>query len=192
VAIWPNKLFNFPIRMFVTPSQRNRCLAVLDKLCSRPISRPFAQPVDPIRDNLPNYFALVPRPMDLATVRQKLLANEYLTVSSWREDIELIWANSLAVNPRTTLIGAVTIEMQNFFSKLTQHLTDNPDSDWMATLNSLRDELSGISRSSVKRESSKHSGGKAAGEKTKHFRKVTMARPESPKLSAPPAPPPVP
>jgi hypothetical protein len=168
--------------MLVTEGQRDRCLAVLDKLSSRAISRPFSQPVDPIRDNMPNYFALVQRPMDLGTVRQKLLANEYPSVSAWRDDVELIWANSLAVNPKASLPGTVTVELQGLFRRLTQHFTDNPDSDWLAGLNSLRDELSGVQRT-AKREPSKQPGGKAGGEKTKHVKKASASRPDIPKLS---------
>jgi hypothetical protein len=136
----------------------------------------FSQPVDPIRDNIPNYFQLVHRPMDLTTVREKLTANEYTSVSAWRDDMELIWANSLAVNAKTTILGQITIEMQTLFRKWSQHLTDNAEADWVATLCALRDELSGISRSGIKKDSVKVSPLKT-GEKPRSHKKLEPPKP---------------
>jgi hypothetical protein len=99
--------------------------------------------------------------MDLGTIRQKLLANEYQSMGSWREEVDLVWANALTLNSKTSAIGAITIELQSLFRKLTQHFTDNPEGDWFAVLNSLQDELNGISRSAAKREASKRSGGRS-------------------------------
>jgi hypothetical protein len=168
--------------MSLGQNQVARCLTVLDKLSSRAVSRVFARPVDPIRDNIPSYFALVSHPMDLGTVRQKLLENEYQTVAAFREDVELIWANSFAVNPKTTISGAITTELQTLFRKLTQHLTDNSDSDWVAGLQALRDELTAISRASLKREQPKPPGAKPGGEKPKHVKKPPHGQPETPKI----------
>jgi hypothetical protein len=171
--------------MTLPESQCARCLAVLDKIATRTISRMFSQPVDPIRDNIPNYFQLVHTPMDLTTVREKLLANEYASVSAWRDDVELIWANSLAVNAKATILGQITIELQTLFRKWSQHLTDNPDADWVATLCALRDELSSVSRAAIKKDAGKQSPLKT-GDKPKSHKKHEPPRPE---LTLPKLPP---
>jgi hypothetical protein len=147
------------VALGIPEAQQIQCISVLDKLCSHHISRMFAQPVDPVRDNIPDYANRISRPMDLGTVRQKLLNNQYQSVSQWREDMELIWQNSLLVNSRTSILGNITIEMQNMFRKLSQNITDSPENDWLNKLFSLRDGLNSISRrnqpvSALKREAS--------------------------------------
>jgi hypothetical protein len=122
-------------------SQRERCVAVLDHICAYAMAKMFAQPVDPDRDNLPDYHSIVTQPMDLGTVRAKLLADEYPTVASWRDDMERIWSNSLAVHPRGSLISTITLEMQTIFRKASAHLSDSPEADWLSKLTSLKDEL---------------------------------------------------
>jgi hypothetical protein len=126
--------------------QMQQCLSVLDKLTRHAISKLFAQPVDPDHDNLPNYTTVVTRPMDLGTVRKKLLSGEYPTVAAWREDMDLIWLNSLAFHPRGSLISTVTLELQSLFRKYSAHLTESPDADWLSKLCALRDEVNTVPR----------------------------------------------
>jgi hypothetical protein len=155
----------------------------MDKLSSRAISRMFAQPVDPQQDNLPHYATIVRQPMDLGTVRHKLLADKYPSVSAWRDDMELIWANSLSVNSRQSVLGSITLEMQSLFKRLSQNLTDNPDMDWLNALFGLREELNTISRAQVKKDGPK-SGTIKMGEKVKHPKKQQLPKPPTP----PPSP----
>lgn len=136
--------------MTLSPAQRERCVKVMDELAKRSISRMFAQPVDPKRDEVPNYFQIVQTPMDLGTIRRKLNENQYQTVACWKSDMELVWSNSLLVNSRTSLLGNITIEMQNLYHKLSQFVSDNPETDWMSQLLSVRDELNAISKRSLR------------------------------------------
>jgi hypothetical protein len=100
----------------------------------------FSHPVDPVRDNLPDYSSKVTEPIDLGTVCAKLLAGQYQSVAAWCEDVDLIWADSFAVHARGTLMAAVTLEMETLFKRFSQHLTDNPDNDWLAQLAGLNHE----------------------------------------------------
>lgn len=124
--------------------QRQRCISILDDLQSYSISKMFAQPVDPVRDNVPNYFDIVKKPMDLGTVREKLMNNQYNSVAEWKEDMDLIWKNSLQVNPKGTILGIITTDMQLKYQSLVKFLTDSPDSDWINQLYALKDDLNGI------------------------------------------------
>ena len=132
--------------MSLAEAQRARALEVMDKLSEYSISKMFAQPVDPERDNISGYFDHVKTPMDLGTVRKKLDENVYPSMAAWKDDVELVWSNSLAVHGRTSLLGSITLEMQDVFRKLSQHVTDNPESDWMNKLHALRDELNSLSK----------------------------------------------
>jgi transcription initiation factor TFIID subunit 2 len=121
----------------------------------------FAQPVDPVASNLPQYFTLIHRPMDLGTVRAKLKENQYDTVFAWKEEMELIWSNSLVLHSKTSILGMITAELQSIFRKAVQHFSDNPDEDWLSKLTAIKDEMNAVSRKpgtvTVKSSHSKHS-----------------------------------
>jgi len=47
---------------------------ILDKLMAQPNAWPFNKPVDPVELKIPDYFDIIRKPMDLGTVKKKLLA----------------------------------------------------------------------------------------------------------------------
>lgn len=130
--------------MSLSSFQQKRCLEVMDKLCSRRTSQMFANPVDPERDSCPNYFDKVKTPMDLGTVRTKLLSGQYKSVADWKADVNLIWSNSNAYNSKTSLLRSITKDLSDFYHKLTTYLTDSPQNDWTEKLNSLANEMNQI------------------------------------------------
>lgn len=132
--------------MTLPDAQRARAVEIMDKLSEYAISKMFSQPVDPERDNIADSHDHVKTPIDLGMIRKKLDENAYPSISAWKDDVELVWSNSLAVHNRSSLIRAVTLEMQDTFRKLSQHVTDNPESDWMNKLHALRDELNSLSK----------------------------------------------
>lgn len=142
--------------MSLSEAQRDRALAVMEEIESYNISRMFAQPVDPERDNIANYYKIVKTPMDLGTIRKKLIEGQYQSMIQWKDDMDLVWNNSLQVHGKASLMGYITLELQGTYKKLVQHVTDNPDNDWLTKLGALRDELNGFSKkpskTSVKKE----------------------------------------
>jgi hypothetical protein len=127
--------------------QQTACLTILDKLNSYAISRLFSEFPE---SSAPDPDGLPPRQrrVGLNDVRRKLLNHEYPNVAAWRDEIERIWSTSLCIDPKGTVLGNVTCELQNHFRKFAQHLTDNPDLDWLNKLCALRDELNSIPRKS--------------------------------------------
>lgn len=55
----------------------NECLALVGMLMQYPEAALFSQPVDPLLDDVPNYHMIVQEPMDLATVRRRILSGWY-------------------------------------------------------------------------------------------------------------------
>lgn len=53
----------------------------------------FKHPVDPVAANMPNYFAVVKRPMDLMTIRGKMERGEYSRSEEFLADIRQIFQN---------------------------------------------------------------------------------------------------
>mmetsp|Transcript_15046 Transcript_15046/g.38640 ORF Transcript_15046/g.38640 Transcript_15046/m.38640 type:complete len:909 (-) Transcript_15046:1771-4497(-) len=63
-------------------------------------SWPFKEPVDVEKLNLTDYHTVITKPMDLGTVRKKLDAGVYAEAEDFLEDIELIFSNCYAYNPK--------------------------------------------------------------------------------------------
>jgi len=78
--------------------EMNFCRDLIFRMLSGPgywtrLVGPFRNPVDPIADNVPNYFAVVKRPMDLVTIRDKMGRSEYHTAEEFEADVRLIFQN---------------------------------------------------------------------------------------------------
>lgn len=54
---------------------------------------PFRNPVDPEVQQMPNYFNVVKRPMDLKTIKGKMDRNEYSTSQEFEADVKQIFQN---------------------------------------------------------------------------------------------------
>lgn len=59
--------------------------------------RAFTKPVDP--EEVPDYKAVIKKPMDLSTVLSKIDMHQYLTAKDFLKDIDLICSNALEYNP---------------------------------------------------------------------------------------------
>ena len=54
---------------------------------------PFKDPVDPERDGVPDYHAVVTKPMDLTTMKAKMDGHEYADESEFLADMNQIFTN---------------------------------------------------------------------------------------------------
>ncbi|OHS96941.1 Bromodomain containing protein [Tritrichomonas foetus] len=120
---------------------KKKCLSIMEKLEKHPIAQMFAEPVDPIRDEAPNYFKIIKKPMDFSTVKEKLRNNKYPTTHLWKEEIQLIFSNALTYNGKSSTVGIVATELHHKFKELSKSITDNPNSSWYNELTSLRKKL---------------------------------------------------
>ncbi|CZT49089.1 related to RING3 kinase [Rhynchosporium secalis] len=54
----------------------------------------FKHPVDPVIDNVPNYFEVIKKPMDLTTIKGKMERDEYSSAQEFESDVRLIFQNA--------------------------------------------------------------------------------------------------
>ena len=59
----------------------------------------FNAPVDPDAENLPTYYSVISKPMDLGTIRDRLASGEYQTQRDILNDISLVFKNAQKFNP---------------------------------------------------------------------------------------------
>ena len=109
------------------------CKAIIAQLQRHTKIGPFMEPVDPIALNIPTYFQVVKRPMDVSTLIKKLENGDYSrfslseTVGStpvarmlngpFRRDLELIFNNAILFNPPDDWIHKAAISLKSFAAK---------------------------------------------------------------------------
>ena len=78
--------------------QLQKCATLLEEITKYPKAAYFAEPVDPIKLNIPDYALVITRPMDLSTVRNNITSHEYKSPSEFAEHMRLIFKNAIAYN----------------------------------------------------------------------------------------------
>ena len=117
------------------------CLKLLTELTKMPITAPFRQPVDPVRDNAPDYLKIITNPMDLGTMKKKLSNDEYHSVQSFIDDIKLICDNSKLFNGEKSLYGMICDDIITEVQKFYCEKADNAHQEWLRSLNKAVSEL---------------------------------------------------
>ncbi|KIW58952.1 hypothetical protein PV05_03442 [Exophiala xenobiotica] len=77
----------------------------------------FTHPVDPVALNIPTYFQIIKKPMDLSTIRTKLTNNVYEKAKDFEEDVRLIFKNCYKFNPEGDLVNAAGHQLEDMFNK---------------------------------------------------------------------------
>lgn len=89
-------------------------LRELTKKQNTAINWPFLQPVG---NEVPNYYTIIKSPMDLATIKRKLDDGEYLTASEFREDLRLMFRNCYTFNPPGTDVHELGKKLEALFEQ---------------------------------------------------------------------------
>ncbi|EHN01049.1 Bdf1p [Saccharomyces cerevisiae x Saccharomyces kudriavzevii VIN7] len=89
-------------------------------------ARPFLQPVDPVKLDIPFYFNYVKRPMDLSTIERKLNVGAYEFPEQITEDFNLMVNNSIRFNGPNAGISQMARNIQASFEK---HMLNMPAKD---------------------------------------------------------------
>ncbi|KIW93514.1 uncharacterized protein Z519_06119 [Cladophialophora bantiana CBS 173.52] len=77
----------------------------------------FMYPVDPVALNIPTYFQIIKKPMDLSTVKTKLQNNAYEKAKDFEEDVRLIFKNCYKFNPEGDLVNSSGHQLEDLFNK---------------------------------------------------------------------------
>ncbi|XP_059428985.1 transcription factor GTE12 isoform X1 [Corylus avellana] len=96
-------------------SATSQCSTILKKLMSHPAGWVFNQPVDPVVLNIPDYFSVIKNPMDLGTIKSKLVKNMYFGTEEFEADIRLTFSNAMLYNPPDNSVHKMAVELNNIF-----------------------------------------------------------------------------
>lgn len=90
---------------------------VLQRLLLHPrnVGNLFNKPVDPVAQELPDYFLRIKRPMDLGTVKSRLQRGYYRNIESVTADIQLVFKNAILYNAANHAIHLIAKTMKGDF-----------------------------------------------------------------------------
>lgn len=82
---------------------------------------PFKDPVDPLVDNVPDYFEKITKPMDLTTMKAKMDQNQYTSDEEFFADMNQIFTNCKTYwKPTETIYAACEKLEKTFLDKYSQ------------------------------------------------------------------------
>ena len=102
----------------------------------RPLNGPFIHPIDPIKDDVPDYFDIIPKPMDLSTVQSNINKKQYETADQWYSDVCLIYENAIHYHSQKQFQHFVEVAeyLLKSFKKEAACLNAKNQTEWHNTL----------------------------------------------------------
>ena len=91
-------------------------LEIVNKLIAPKYGPSFARPVDPINDNVPNYFTVIKYPMDLGTIRKNVLTNSYTELDQFLKDMITTLQNCMDFNQKESGIYKAAEFLLEYFT----------------------------------------------------------------------------
>lgn len=91
------------------------CKNILKELLNQKNSYWFAEPVDPVALNIPDYFDIIKKPMDLGTINKRM--STYTTVLDFANDVRLVISNALSYNAPGHEVYLAAQSLSKFFEK---------------------------------------------------------------------------
>lgn len=78
--------------------------------------------MDPVKDNVPDYFNVVKNPMDFGTIKQRLNTNYYHRMQEFLDDMQLVFDNCTKFNGEDNTVGKISKLVRDEFKKLYEQL----------------------------------------------------------------------
>ncbi|CAF4651941.1 unnamed protein product, partial [Rotaria sp. Silwood2] len=102
---------------FTPEDLRTHLEPIIKKLLDYKDSYPFKKPVDPVALNIPDYPTIIKYPMDISTMKDKLLREEYKTPLQFCDDAWLMFNNAWLYNTKGTSIYKMCTKLSEVFAE---------------------------------------------------------------------------
>ena len=127
--------------MSLSEYEKSWCGNLHHELMKWVLTQPFRIPVDPERDNAPDYFQVVKRPMDLGTVKKKLTDGKYESVEQFVDDVHLICNNAILFNGANSMFGYIAADIKNWVDAQVEKRPQSQEEEWQKKLESVVERL---------------------------------------------------
>jgi bromodomain-containing factor 1 len=104
----------------ITKSQHRYLVESVRKAKKIKAAGAFLTPVDHVAMNIPTYPTLVPNPMDLSTIEDKLKHFQYKSPTDFWSDFNLMVENAVTFNGREHPVSHNAMNLRQYFAKLMQ------------------------------------------------------------------------
>ncbi|KDP21177.1 hypothetical protein JCGZ_21648 [Jatropha curcas] len=112
-----------PLIMEAEPQKRQKmdrsvtqqCSSLVKSLINNPCGWVFKDPVDPVALNIPDYFSIISKPMDLGTVKSKLEKTMYSGTNEFAADVRLTFSNAILYNPPSNYVHKMAQKLNKIF-----------------------------------------------------------------------------
>lgn len=112
----------------MTKEQYKYALSMLRQLRKNRDARPFNQPVDPVKLNIPTYPTIITHPMDFGTIDKRLASKLYQTVNEFMDDVKLVFTNCYTFNGHESAISMMAKNLEMIFNK---QILQMPSADYI-------------------------------------------------------------
>lgn len=91
---------------------------ITESLLNRELGKVFKDPVDPVEDDLPDYYQIVKNPIDLTTVLTRVNSGYYRSTAEWIAEVNRVFDNAILYNGNDSYTTDVARVMKQIFERL--------------------------------------------------------------------------
>ncbi|EAY16856.1 Bromodomain containing protein [Trichomonas vaginalis G3] len=113
--------------------ERQATLKITTQLMEYKIACVFCEPIDLNSPDFADYARYIKQPMDLLTVKNKILSNSYSSADQWKADVDLVFSNAILYYRKTDTLHILAEQMKFWFNNLLEKYPVNP-SKWQEAL----------------------------------------------------------
>ena len=111
------KTLDFPTQEPQKTPQLRFCLELLMRILNHKFATPFRVPVDPEALGLDDYFSVISEPMDLGTIRSRLIDHKYTDEQHFVRDVRLVFSNCIKYNSLQSDVGYMAQQLSELFEE---------------------------------------------------------------------------
>lgn len=121
-----------------------QCETLLNRLMSHQYGWVFKTPVDVVKLNIPDYLTVIKHPMDLGTVKTKLVSGVYCSPADFLADVKLTFNNAMTYNPPGNDVHIMADTLSKYFEvrwKAIEKKLPKPDAQPLVAKSGLREDI---------------------------------------------------
>ncbi|OHS93525.1 Bromodomain containing protein [Tritrichomonas foetus] len=127
--------------MHITENQRKWCLKVINHLFKWKLTLFFRNPIDPVADELPDYYEKIKNPMDLEKVKKILLDGNYQSVDDFISDLKLVFENAKTYHGENSVMWFIGEEVLQWLEKMQKSANLSAEQVWYNELVEIQDKI---------------------------------------------------
>ena len=115
---------------------------IMDNLMTHPITSYFIDPLEPGDSAIePQYFEIIKNPIDLTTIKDRLVKKQYQNPQNWLSDVDLVWSNAHTYYGPDSHFGIVSDDCRRIFQKECRKLDRFSLGTWCSEVTQIKTKI---------------------------------------------------